>query len=174
MLFTIHGPFEIPRNEDGIISRSNDSKKIFWKIVDQAEDNLSGACGCYLFAVKHGPTAKPWYVGMASRRSFMRECLGSHQLNIYNEIIASQKGYPFLFLIAKRTERHKFAKPSKTKQRAINWLESFLISIGVEKNKNLCNISKTKLLRNLVVPGILNTPKGPNTISEKKFKQTLF
>lgn len=174
MKFSIHGPISLGRNSNGKIDRSSHAKNKFLEDAENIEQGLSKAIGCYLFGIKYGDSFKPYYVGMASKTSFLRECFGSHKKVIYNEALDDQYGIPALFLIAKRTKKSKFTKPSKNYLKSLEWLESFLIGICIDKNPKLKNITKTKFLKQLIVPGILNSPKGRSTISEKKFRKAIF
>lgn len=171
--FTIHGPFEIRKAKNGLISSTTNDRKSFWDIVEKNELGLSHACGCYLFGVRAGLGGKPWYIGLTSRRSFLNECLGSHQRNIYNEVIAAQKGTPILFLIARRTKGGRFKRPSSRDQKSIIYLETLLIGAGLDRNKELRNIRKTKLLKTMIVPGFLNTPQQRPSKAQQEFESIL-
>lgn len=174
MEFTIHGPFDMIRNKTtSLIDRDNHAVKSFWEIVDKEVNGLSLGCGCYVFATRAGKGTTPWYVGMSSRQSFAKECFASHKINIYNDVIAGQKGTPILFLIAKRTDGDKFVKPSTNRQEDIYYLETLLIGATIEKNSDLMNIKKTKLLKELIVPGLINTPKRKPYKSEREFNELL-
>lgn len=173
MKYSIHGSYKIKKSSNGLIEPGKDVLKEFWENIDQKEPGLSSACGCYLFAVKAGLGIRPWYIGMTTKRSFAEECLGSHQCNIYNNVIAKKKGTALLFLIAKRTNKDKFVKPSIKVQKDISYLETILIGAGIEKNKEIQNIRKTKLLRTMIVPGLINTPPGPPSLAEREFVKAL-
>ncbi len=173
MLFTIHGPFEIEKSKNGLINSASDAKRRFWANVENEIHGLSEACGCYLFAVKAAHGIKPWYIGLTSKRSFAKECVGAHQLKIYDNVVAGKKGTPLLYLLAKRTKSGKFRKPSKNFQTSVGFLETLLIGAGIEKNRHLQNVSKTRYLREMIVPGLLNSPPGPRTTPEKSFALAL-
>ena len=59
MKFAVCGGFEIYRkpNRHGIF------EKEFWGRLEQSENDLPGACGCYIFALKNGENIVTWYVG---------------------------------------------------------------------------------------------------------------
>lgn len=174
MIFTILGPFEIPRTKNKtIIDNDKNVLKEFWEGIEKVNPGLNLACGCYLFSVKK-KNIKPWYIGKATKRSFMKECLGTYQVNLYNKPISKKTGIPMLFFLPRKTKKDKYSKISKNEQKDINWLESFLISICIRKNKKLLNFQKTKYLRDMVVPGILNTPIGRNRKPVKCIKKLLF
>jgi hypothetical protein len=160
MIFEIFGPFQLPRRD-----RQIDDSKLgiegFWASVGEEEEGLSGACGCYVFAMRAGQGIVPWYVGLTSKMSFRRECFQTSKLLIYSKAVhATQKGAPLLYLVAKRTPGGKFGKASKNSQRDIVFLENVLIRHGLKRNEALFNRKKTKFLKTMRVPGILNSTKG--------------
>jgi len=48
-----------------------------------------------------------------------------------------------------------------------------LIGMALEKNPDIYNVKKTKLLREMKVPGIINSPKGPLSKSQHDLKNAL-
>jgi hypothetical protein len=103
-------------------------------------------------------------VGKTERRIFKQECFGATKVNYYNEILVRNNGTPLLFLLPRCTgSGRKFSKPSKNGYRDIDYLESMLIGLALERNKQLMNIRKTKLLKEMVVPGVINTPQARPT-----------
>ena len=153
--FSIHGPFEIPRR-DGLITRNIRNRREFWQSIEQKEQGLPDACGCYVFSV-HG---RVWYVGKASWQSFKKECFTPHKVMYFNEALHKVTGTPELIFIAHRTPARRFSKPCRQIQNGIEFLEEILIGIALRRNRDLLNIKGTKLLQSMVVPGILNTQKG--------------
>jgi len=174
MEFSIHGPFDMIRNRKTyLIDRENSVLKTFWETVDSEVDGLSLGCGCYVFATRAGKGTTPWYVGQACKQPFAKECFASHKINIYNDVVAGIKGTPILFLIAKRTDGGKFVKPSTNRQKDIELLETLLIGATIEKNGALMNVQKTKLLKELSVPGLINSPKRKPNRAEHEFNELL-
>jgi len=168
MKFEIFGPFEIPRDEkNGLID--DKAIKKFWKEVG----DCSKACGCYLFAVKAAKGIKPWYVGVANKLTFSGEALKKEKLKMYDNVISKQRGKPLLFLIARKTNTGKFAKPPKNKVNEIEYLETILIGVALDKNKDLLNIQKTVRLKNLIVPGLINTPAGKRSEPVNEFVKAI-
>lgn len=157
MKYDVYGAWALPR-KNGIIDSSNDAKKKFWEEVDSWNEGLSSACGCYVFVLQN----KPWYVGMASKQSFSRECFAHQKINIYNTALREySKAVPYLYLIARKTPNsNNFCLPGKNGHQDIEFLEKMLIGLGISRNPNLSNIKGTKLLKELNVPGIINTKKG--------------
>jgi hypothetical protein len=162
--------FEIDRkqNRHGIFGKE------FWKKVEEEDDGLPDACGCYLFALQHGKNIVPWYVGKTEKRTFEHECFGPTQINYYNEILIDHSGTPRLFLLPKLTgSGAKFAKPTKNQHRDIDFLETMLIGMALDENKHLLNIKKTALLREMVVPGVINSPQSRPTFEVAALRNAL-
>jgi hypothetical protein len=171
MNFFPHSSIEIQRQSNGLIAADKESLSTFWSRVDtELEDGLSGAIGCYIFSIRAGKGVLPWYVGLAEKQSFRKECFTSHKLVHYNNAIAKRKGTPLLTLIAKYTPgKKKIIKPTGNEHRDVQFLEMMLISSCVGRNADLYNIRDTKLLREMVVPGLLNTPQGKAAASVSDF-----
>jgi len=171
MNFFPHYPIEIPRQSNGLIAADKESLTTFWSRVEkELEDGLSGAIGCYIFSIRAGKGALPWYVGFAEKQSFRKECFASHKLVHYNNAIAKRKGTPLLTLVAKYTPKGKLINPTGNEHRDLQFLETILISNCLRRNADLYNIKDTKLLREMVVPGLLNTSKGKAAASVLDFK----
>lgn len=79
-------------------------------------------------------------------------------------------GTPLLTLVAKYTQGDKIVSPTGGEHRDIQFLESMLISSCLARNIELCNLRDTKLLREMEVPGLLNTPQGRTGPSVSDFK----
>jgi len=172
--YQIFGPFELPQTSSHNRLDDKKIKKDFWDQVELEVDGLPNACGCYIFAVRAGKGALPWYVGKASRQSFKQECLQSHKLVKYNEILNKRRGTPLLFLISKVTPTGKFSSKSNSKNGYpdIDFLERLFIGMSLNRNKELLNLKDTKLYSQITVPGILNS-KSNSTKSSKELKAVL-
>jgi len=155
MRFEIYGPYVVPRNGRWV-SRSRRDKRQFWQAVEEDVKGLSTACGCYVFSIR----GRAWYVGLAECRSFLDECFSGHKVLQYNEALQSVNGNPSLYFIPKITPSSRFARPSVNGHRDIQFLENMLIGIALRRNPELQNIRGTKMLREMNVPGILNTHRG--------------
>ena len=169
MKFYVH-LFEIDRkpNRHGIFGKE------FWSKVAAEDEDLPGACGCYLFALQNGNNIVPWYVGKTEKRTFEKECCGATQINYYNEILVDHNGTPGLFLLPRLTgSGEKFAKPSKNGHRDIDFLETMLIGMALEKNPELLNVKKTALLREMKVPGVINSPQARPTFEVQSLRNAL-
>lgn len=154
--FAVYGPFELPRKNRCLVTRDARKKRSFWETVNEADDGLADACGCYAFSIP----GRPWYVGLAEKQSFRDECFTPQKITNYDSALSQGKGRPMLLLIAKFTPSDWWAKPSKKGQRDIQMLETLLIGMAVTRNPKIENIRGTKPLRELNVPGVLNSRKG--------------
>ncbi len=173
MNFEIFGPFTIPR-ANGLIDDSAAARKNFWDEVDQKEPQLPDACGCYIFVGKAKKGALPWYVGLTTKCAFRAEALGLHQVSHYNKALAKKVGVrPQLFFLAKTTPTGRFAKPSANSHADIEFLETLLFGVALNRNPKLRNAKNTKYLKGLVVPGILNSPARPPKVPERTLKCVL-
>jgi len=153
--FNVYGPVPVPRDGHRV-SRHRDERRAFWAEVESAAQGLSGACGCYILVLRR----RAWYVGLAERQSFKKECFTHHKLLLYNEALDSRRGRPSLLFLAKETPRGRFAKPTRAGHRSVRMLENVLIGLAIRRNRKLLNIRGTKLLREMIVPGVLNTERG--------------
>jgi hypothetical protein len=173
MKFSIHGPFELPR-DSGLIDTTASSRRLFWEKVDESVPGLPDACGCYIFVIKAKRGALPWYVGLTEKNSFRFEAIGLHQVDHYNHALARKIGVkPQLFFLAKQTPTERFAKPSANYQPDVEFLETFMFGIALNRNADLRNAKNTRFLRNLVVPSIINSPRRPPTLPERHLKKAL-
>lgn len=174
MNFLPYNSIVVPRQPNGLVIAKPADLKKFWAAVNETlEEGLPDAIGCYIFSVKSGMRPRPWYVGLAARQSFRRECFTAHKLRHYSDALAETQGVPYLTFLAKCTPGNSFAKPSKKRQRDIEELEKMLIANALTRNPDLLNVRDTKLLREMVVPGLLNTPRGKPTSATSSFKKLL-
>lgn len=168
-----HGPFEIPKTAKNRIDTSKNAIVDFWAAVEKDKKGLADAVGCYVFSIRAGRGLLPWYIGMAEKQTFRKECFANHKLINYNETIAARKGTPVLTLVPKFTTTGRFARRGKNGHSDIQFLEKMLIGLAVRRNANLVNIKNTRLLKEMIVPGILNNPKGRNKLPVKNFKSLM-
>lgn len=160
MRFDIFGGFQLPVEPHGVVPKSKKKHKPFWEQVDERHPELRHARGCYVFAMNSGGGLTPWYVGKAEKSSFIEECFTPGKINCYNDVIPRyDRGTPHLYFVAMLTPKRRFAQPNSGHQ-SIAFLEKLLIGQALKKNPDLCNTRDTDLLRNMVVPGFLNTPQG--------------
>lgn len=155
MKYEIFGPYEVPR-DDHLTSRDTKKRKKFWNEVNEDVENLPDACGCYMIVIRN----KAWYVGMAEKQTFKQECFQPHKIVQYDSALGKAKGVPYLILLARMTPSGYFASPSKNGYKDIASLEQLLIGAAIDRNPKLCNIKDTKVLREMKVPGFLNSGRG--------------
>lgn len=163
--YDIHGPFDVTRS-GRLVDKSAKAKREFWDSVEETTEGLSAAVGCYVFCIGK----KPWYVGLAEKQSFKSECFQPHKINAFNSALDQMHGRPYLIFLSKLTSTKRFAKPTVNGHRATRFLEDLLIGMALASNSRLENIRGTKFTKELVVPGIINTPKGKG---KKKSVQVL-
>ena len=109
--YSLHGPYEIPKTGERKVDRSR--LREFWERANKDADELSGASGCYIFGMRAGRGARPWYIGQA-KTSFKGECFTDQKREHYNSVLGKRKGTPILFLLARRTpEKRSFQKKLK-------------------------------------------------------------
>jgi hypothetical protein len=174
MNFFPHNSIEIPRKKNGHVAADKDSLAYFWASVEsQLEEGLSGAIGCYIFSVRAGRGVLPWYVGLAEKQSFKKECFTSHKLVHYNDILATRTGTPMMTFVSKYTPGGKLLNPTGNSHRDIKFLERLLISNCLKRNVDVSNARDTKLLREMVVPGLINSPQGKAYSSVLKFRDLI-
>ncbi len=163
MLYKPHGPFKVPRKKVKAGYRALDfsapALRKFWEEVDAARIKLSKAKGCYIFAIRAGRGIRPWYVGQTGG-SFYGECFQSTKRDHYREALShNSSGTPVIFLLARCTPRgalsNRVPLPGE-----LDFVEKMLISHALEQNSELRNVRDTRYLRNLTLPGVLNTPAG--------------
>jgi hypothetical protein len=155
VIYKVFGPYRI-RRDGRLISKTAEHLRAFWSEVEAESKGLPDACGCYVFSIRR----RAWYVGLAEKQSFCRECFALHKLNQYNYSLHHVSGEPQLHLIAKLTPTGRFASPSVRGHRDIQFLETLLIGMALNQNEDLQNIRGTKFLREMRVPGILRTARG--------------
>ncbi len=161
--FETFGPFTLPRPkyQTGAkkgkfkkwIDQTKESRRSFWRSIEDKEPGLSGAVGCYVFALGK----IPWYVGKTEKLRFEMETWQSHKMDHYGAALAARKrARPVLYLIAKRTPAGRFAKATSRRHPDIKYLEILMIGSALRRNDQLLNRRETKYLRTIHVPGFMN------------------
>lgn len=166
MEFRVYGPFELPRQKSGLVAADAASRRTFWAVIEDASPGLTQACGCYVFAIKAARGIKPWYVGKSEKQPFRKECLTPHKINHYNDGTVPRRGRPLLYLIAQVAPSGRFRKPTSTKRPAI-------AALALTKNSELLNVSGTRMHRELVVHGVLNSPSRGTGVAGKELRKIL-
>ncbi len=159
MNFQVVGVFELPRQENRHVDVRAKSKALFWQRVEKEAPGLKKAAGCYVFVLFNSRSAFPWYVGKAEFQSFEKEIFALHKVHQYNEVLASHKGKPYLFLVPRTTPRGTLCKPTRAKNEPIRILETLLIGMALRRNPQLRNIRDTSILRNIRIEGVFNSKK---------------
>jgi hypothetical protein len=175
MNFDVEGPFVISRHgqKQIINQKSFDDLK---KKIDSYKDGLSDACGCYVFAIRAGKGFTPYYVGQACKTAICKEALNHTNREKYNNALNGSKGNPVLFFVPLLTPNGKFRKRPKGNGglEALDFLERWLISCAIRKNRNLINNKETRFLRGIHVRGLFNAGKGESTKASQNLGKALF
>lgn len=170
--YDVFGPFEIPRTENRQrVDRT--SLRSFWQEVEAQppkNEGLASASGCYIFGIRAGKGAKPWYVGQATR-TFRQECFTPHKLVHYNGVLTGRTGTPILFLLARMTPTGRFV--NTLGPREADWVEQLLIHHCLLANDDLLNVRGTAFSTEVIIPGILNSPKARRSKEEKDLRNLL-
>ena len=163
--FRVFGGFELKRDEE---------KATFWdRAEEKTELNLRSACGCYIFAIKHGNSLRPWYVGKAERRDFNTECFSDRNKEIHRRL-HRKNGTLLIFLLPALTERERLRNiPRKRGDEYIRRLEEMLMSMALGANEELNNVQGVAWLRNTVIPGFINAGQGPPPREAQDLKRML-
>jgi hypothetical protein len=91
----------------------------------------------------------------------------------YNNVVAARKGTPLLTFVPKYTPAEKLISPNGGEHRDIQFLEKLLIANCLARNGDLFNKRDTKLLREMTVHGLLNTPQGKGASSVSEFRSLI-
>lgn len=156
--FMPFGPFEMPR-----IGSLIDTRELtrLWAKIEQQHPGLAHAVGCYIFAIRAGKGAMPWYVGKTEKRNLRDETSSPHKLLVYTRALnVRERGTPLLYLIAKQTRIGRYAKPRRGGIGDIRALENLLIGTCLLRNGKLLNVKQVKHPKGIVVPGYMNEPRG--------------
>ncbi len=176
MRYEVFGEFALPRrltrSGKRTLNLSPEALQEFWNNLDNDYSDLSLAKGCYVFGIRAGRGIKPWYVGQ-TKKSFKQECFTpAKQLHYLRAIEDSRKGTPVLLLVARCTRKGKISKGSVPQAEA-DFLEKMLIGMALGQNSKLRNKRDTKYLREIRVPGLVNSPPGPPSSATRSLKRTL-
>ena len=156
--FQPFGPFKIPLS-NGAPDRTR--LKDFWLSAEDVLPGITGAIGCYIFAIRAGGGIRPWYVGKTDKGTFKGEVFQPHKLLIYGEVLRARKrGTPLLYFIVRQTPRGKLVKKRANGDRTTCQLEELLIGSSLLRNPNLANKRTTKHFREMRVPGYMNEAPG--------------
>jgi hypothetical protein len=164
----VFGPFRIPVQKHPRFRKVKliEAKhgRAFWEKLKDRQ--IAKKQGCYVFALRAGKGATPWYVGKAGK-SFKQECFGFHKLSLYNSALFSGKqGTPVLFFVALPGKKNRVAA------KIINQIETYLIQIAKLANPDLLNKKKTKPLR-WGIAHVIRGGKGKATAGERTFLNML-
>ena len=176
MNYQIYGPYELLKKKaakGNTLDLSPNALRSFWDAVDEDSGaTLRMGRGCYVFALRAGKGCTPWYVGQ-SKGPFEGEVFTHKNRTHYLEVYGDKKaGTPVMFFVVACTPNGKLSQKSLAVQEA-DFVERLLIDHALQKNESLVNVSRTKFIRKMSIPGILNSPKGALDQPTKTLMMTL-
>jgi len=117
--------------------------------------------------MRSGGGITPVYVGK-TKRSFLEECFGLHQLDKYNRCLSqSARGTPVLFLLAYPLKR------GRASSEVIDELEDWLIQVAWSRNSSLLNVQGIKTQR-WGVRSVVRSPTGGMSADAAIFKKMMW
>ena len=173
--YEVFGPFRVPRKprRDGKLTLdfSRGALASFWEEVELDRPGLPAGVGCYLFAVRAAKGIRPWYVGQC-KGAFEKECFASHKKDIYRDVMDdTMRGTPVLFLITRMTPTGRLS--TSLREDEADFLERRLIHDATKANRQLKNVQNTRFVKSLVIPGVLNSPRGKQSSAVTSLKAAL-
>jgi hypothetical protein len=170
-VFYPYGPFAIETSK-GLVRGG--ARKSFANVLEEYEEGLSKTVGCYVFSIKSSNGEKPWYVGKTEKMNFVRECFSPSKRLVVAEMLKERKkGQVQAYLLVRHTPNDKFSRATTGKHPDTEFLETMLIGAALARNPKLLNTKKTAHLRETVVPGIINSPRGQPSRPTARLKQLL-
>ena len=170
--FAPFGPFPLPRLTQKRIDATQRAQ--FWRRINARYPGLSGAAGCYVFAITASKGTLPWYIGRTTTASLARETWSTRRLAQYQSILRRRRqGTPVLLLVAKRSPGGGFAKPSRSGQAAIDLLRDLVLESALLRNRRLQNRRDTRHLQGIRLSGFINAKPGRPTDAARRLAQVL-
>ncbi len=162
MHYRIFGPYKVAKNQNNNVVSDQES---LWKIAEKDCPGIKDARGIYIFGFRSsgGKRIYPWYVGKSGKSSLYVEAFHRDKVLKYIEIVDGNeyaRYTPFIFFVPRFTEKGRISNAESAAD--IDKLEEMLIELCLRANPHLHNSKSTKMIREMVVPGVLNSPKrGP-------------
>jgi hypothetical protein len=140
-----------------------------------AVPGLEDAIGVYIITIKHGSSAKPWYVGKTDKGFGKRIRGHADSRKLFAGLAGNApKGQVELIFLARRSrDGDGFKRPSKNDSPSADALEHLLIGSCFAKNRLLLNVQRKNLYRELRVPGYMNDGKGKPSSSASSLRKLL-
>jgi hypothetical protein len=160
-LFQVSISFDISPSVRGRGGKIIDNTCIdtFWA----AAQDYQARHGCYVFSLRAGKGARPWYVGKASMLTLGKEAFSLHKREIYNTIIGDHAGTPMMTFVVPASGK------GKTPHLMIDEIEEYLIGHAASRNVNLAN--KRKLpSQKWTIQGVVPAAQGKPAATAAAFK----
>jgi hypothetical protein len=166
MKFDVFGPFDIACKKKPNIQLPHDNatKVQFRQALNTVQADLANASGVFVLYADAGKGYQPWYVGQTTAQGFAKEIYGA-PIHKFGSAVASayspsNKNVKFCALLfAAMTPKKKF-KALKPQDSVIDFVESLMIGMALEKNPAIVNIQHASMLKKLTIPGILGSAHG--------------
>lgn len=166
MKYENYGPYEL---DCPINTKLSSKQPSLWDAMEADREGLSNAKGVYIFGINSsgGDRISPWYVGKTEEQGFRNEALVAHKLLVYREVLGDyDRARCYLFFLARVTDKGRLYKGRNAID--IDFVEKMMIAQALHANPDLANKRDTKLLRNIVLPGFINTPQGGPTTARNE------
>ncbi len=172
--YKVYGPYDLPSAEE--LKVGERAEREFWTALDPRDEKFGNrikkAYGLYVFSRKIRGARCPVYVGKTNKgQGFGGRVFGDEKFRRIFLPELDRRGVLQLHLIVKMTEKGKIGQNAG---RYIDELESFFIALGYLQNDEIVNKRGTTFLKNVRVPGIMNTgKKGRIKDSARTLKKVL-
>lgn len=138
-VLAIYGEFQIPCESQNRVKRINRANK--QQFIDNMNSEYPGLLekmGVYVFCIRAGRGALPWYVGKTTR-PLAQEILDSDKMVKYNDILHTRtRGYPCFYFLAPMSPKGK-----KVSTTYLPMIEELMIATAYERNPDLANVKLT-------------------------------
>ncbi len=134
-----------------------------WDAIEHESAGLADACGVYIFSLKNAENFVPVYIGRTSASAgFRRRVFSDDKFRTTMKYIIENKGHLTIHLLVRpKPVQEGFAVISEDD---LEYLETFCIMCALRKNENLTNVSKTRFVERILIPGITgNSGQGKPT-----------
>ncbi len=166
-MLKVYGPYKVPFTRQSHGSGKMIEGKHMREFAEDLPDRfIMAKQGCYIFALRAGRGATPWYIGK-SGKSFRQECFTPHKLNKYNRaLFEGKRGTPVLYFVALPGQKKKISA------KIITEVETYLIGIAKAANPKLLNVSKTKPPKWGIL-GVVRSRTGKPSATETAFRKMM-
>ena len=162
MSISVYGPFIF--DKDKCYDKQYISDQ--WDDLDNEIGDLSDACGVYIFSLKNADNYVPVYIGRTSSSAgFRKRVFSDDKFRTTIRYIIENRGLLTIHLLARRKPiQAGFAVISEDD---LEYLETFCIMCALRKNEKLTNVSKTRFVERILIPGITGDRGGLKNLDSR-------